>query len=444
MSGRSGASVERMGTTMVETSGGGVSMGAWTTGAGGWDGQAASSSALVMTERRMRPIRFLQRLHLFIRQLDLRRRYRLLQLLHLRRPDDRRRHPRLVQDPGEGDLRRRHAAALRDLDDAVDDVEVALRVIHTVRVVVALRALGRAALPVAAAVAGEKAARERAPGDHADALFDAERDHLALFLAIDEVVGVLHRNEARPAAALGGALHLREAPRPHARRADVARLPALHHVVQRLHRFLDGRCFVKAMDLIQVDVVRAEATKRGVDRLEDVLAREPLVVRAGAGAEEDLRGDDDLVAFGEVSDGPAEDLLAGAVRVHVCGVEEGDPRFERAADEGAAGLFVENPRGPLAPAVGHASEARGGDFEAAAAERGRFHAAHDKTFGNSTPLRYPSIGSMSEAVTRGIRVEGESEDLSERSEPREHYFFFAYHVRISNLGSENVQLLSRE
>ena len=51
---------------------------------------------------------------------------------------------------------------------------------------------------------------------------------------------------------------------------------------------------------------------------------------------------------------------------------------------------------------------------------------------------------MSDAVTRGIRVEVESEYISERSEPREHYFFFAYHVRITNLGGETVQLLSRE
>jgi ApaG protein len=51
---------------------------------------------------------------------------------------------------------------------------------------------------------------------------------------------------------------------------------------------------------------------------------------------------------------------------------------------------------------------------------------------------------MSDTVTRGIRVEVESEYVSERSEPREHYFFFAYHVRISNTGAETVQLLSRE
>ena len=51
---------------------------------------------------------------------------------------------------------------------------------------------------------------------------------------------------------------------------------------------------------------------------------------------------------------------------------------------------------------------------------------------------------MSNTVTRGICVEVGSEYISERSEPREHYFFFAYHVRITNVGGETVQLLSRE
>src|SRR3954453_11594833 len=119
------------------------------------------------------------------------------------------------------------------------------------------------------------------------------------------------------------------------------------------------------MNLIQIDVVRAEAAERGIDGLEDVLAREPLAVGAGAGAEEDLRGDDDLVAPGEVADGPAKDLLGGAVRVHVGRVEERDPRLERAADERPAGLLVEHPRTPFAAAVGHASEAEAGDFQAA-------------------------------------------------------------------------------
>jgi ApaG protein len=51
---------------------------------------------------------------------------------------------------------------------------------------------------------------------------------------------------------------------------------------------------------------------------------------------------------------------------------------------------------------------------------------------------------MSAADTRGIRVEVESFYDAERSSPRENYYFFAYHVRISNLDSRTVQLMSRE
>lgn len=37
----------------------------------------------------------------------------------------------------------------------------------------------------------------------------------------------------------------------------------------------------------------------------------------------------------------------------------------------------------------------------------------------------------------------ESEYIEERSEPRSGYFFFAYHIRISNVGTETAQLVSR-
>jgi ApaG protein len=51
---------------------------------------------------------------------------------------------------------------------------------------------------------------------------------------------------------------------------------------------------------------------------------------------------------------------------------------------------------------------------------------------------------MSDTTTRGIRVEVESMYVEERSEPRENYYFFAYRVRISNVGAETAQLVSRE
>ncbi len=47
------------------------------------------------------------------------------------------------------------------------------------------------------------------------------------------------------------------------------------------------------------------------------------------------------------------------------------------------------------------------------------------------------------AVTRGIRVEVESSYDPARSDPEKHHWFFLYTIRISNEGSETVQLLTR-
>jgi ApaG protein len=50
----------------------------------------------------------------------------------------------------------------------------------------------------------------------------------------------------------------------------------------------------------------------------------------------------------------------------------------------------------------------------------------------------------SDTVTRGIRVEVKSEYVPERSSPAEHEYFFQYHVRISNVGTERAKLVSRK
>ncbi len=49
----------------------------------------------------------------------------------------------------------------------------------------------------------------------------------------------------------------------------------------------------------------------------------------------------------------------------------------------------------------------------------------------------------SEAVTQQIRIQAESFFVPERSMPSEGYYFFAYQIRITNLGTETAQLLSR-
>ena len=51
--------------------------------------------------------------------------------------------------------------------------------------------------------------------------------------------------------------------------------------------------------------------------------------------------------------------------------------------------------------------------------------------------------SMSEATTRGIRIQVQSRYVPERSEPDQRQWFFVYHVRISNEGTETARLVSR-
>jgi ApaG protein len=50
---------------------------------------------------------------------------------------------------------------------------------------------------------------------------------------------------------------------------------------------------------------------------------------------------------------------------------------------------------------------------------------------------------MSDTTTRGVRVEVRTAYVPERSSPADSQYFFAYRIRISNLGDETVQLLSR-
>ena len=51
--------------------------------------------------------------------------------------------------------------------------------------------------------------------------------------------------------------------------------------------------------------------------------------------------------------------------------------------------------------------------------------------------------SSSEAVTRQVRVQVESQFVPERSDPAEHRWFYVYRVRISNEGAKPVHLVSR-
>jgi ApaG protein len=53
------------------------------------------------------------------------------------------------------------------------------------------------------------------------------------------------------------------------------------------------------------------------------------------------------------------------------------------------------------------------------------------------------IALVSDTTTNGIRVQVKSIFLPEHSSPRENEYRFAYHITITNVGSETAQLISR-
>jgi len=110
-----------------------------------------------------------------------------------------------------------------------------------------------------AIAAREEPARQWAERRERDALVTVVREHLAFFLAIEQVVLALHVDERRPAVLLGDVVHLRGLPRVHRRGAEASHLARAHGVMERLHCLLDRRVGVERVDHMQVEMVGADA-----------------------------------------------------------------------------------------------------------------------------------------------------------------------------------------
>ena len=78
----------------------------------------------------------------------------------------------------------------------------------------------------------------------------------------------------------------------------------------------------------------------------------------------------DLIAFVEIAQSAAHDFLAGAIRVSIGGIEKVNSQFERAAQKGTAGLFIERPRMRAATrySVSHAAQAQPRDIQSGPAQ----------------------------------------------------------------------------
>jgi hypothetical protein len=117
------------------------------------------------------------------------------------------------------------------------------------------------------------------------------REHLALLLAVNQRVVVLHRDERRevvrdgvvcarhvssvvPYASRGlekPTLHDAELPRPTRAHPDVSDVAGLDDVMEGLHGLLNGGIWVETMALQDIDVVQLKSLQRGLNGVEDVL-----------------------------------------------------------------------------------------------------------------------------------------------------------------------------
>src|SRR5262249_36744847 len=149
---------------------------------------------------------------------------------------------------------------------------------------------------------------------------------------------------------------------PHLARSD--------EVGERAQRLVDVGLELGPMDLVEVDPVGAEAAQAVVDLVRDPAARVPVLVRVVAHLPLHLGGEHGAVPA-PARERLTDDVLRLPARVHVCGVDEVDPRVQGAVDDAYALVVI-----GLAPgAEHHRAEAQRADSYTGAAEVAKFHSA---------------------------------------------------------------------
>ena len=119
----------------------------------------------------------------------------------------------------------------------------------------------------AAVFAGQEAALQRAVGDHANALVQADGFMLALEIgAPHQAVGRLRADEAVQVVFVADPHGFHQAPGGLVRAADVAHLAGSDQVVQRAQGFFLRRVVVRPVGLVQIDVIGLQALQAVIDR----------------------------------------------------------------------------------------------------------------------------------------------------------------------------------
>ena len=132
--------------------------------------------------------------------------------------------------------------------------------------------------------------------------------------------------------------------------------------MQRLERLLDGRILVKAVDLIEVEVVRPQALQAGVDTFHDVLATESARVGAGSHGIEDFRRDDVVIPLGVFRQPFPGYHFAFPGRICISRIEEIDAEIEGFLEVGTGPFLVDHVVAIPLAAVTHATKHHAADL----------------------------------------------------------------------------------
>ena len=174
-------------------------------------GYAPTRILLDEADHGVRHVGILQR-DLISGQLDVHRGQRIVEMVELSRADDRRGDHRLCQQPGERDLSARDATGVGNHGHPIDHLAVRLFGFSEQP---GDRLIGFGADAGVVPVAAQLAARLWARWNDADTFRRAQRQHLPLLLAIEQVDEVLHADETGPAVAFGDAEGAGELPCVH-------------------------------------------------------------------------------------------------------------------------------------------------------------------------------------------------------------------------------------
>jgi hypothetical protein len=158
-------------------------------------------------------------------------------------------------------------------------------------------------------------------------------------------------------------LRLHDPARRKRRGPDVADLSGAHQVCERAERLIDVGVGLGTVDLVEVDPVGAQPPQAVLDLSHDPAPGVAELVGVVPHRAVDLGREDDVVAAA-ARQSLADDLLGFPARVDVRGVDEVDPRVERAMDDRDALVVV----GVAPGAEHHRAEAQRADFDSSGAE----------------------------------------------------------------------------